>query len=45
MTYNKEENVMKIQEDMSFVETSFVDRGLMRVIPYSIHFDRYFKEE
>lgn len=36
---------MKIQEDMSFVETSFVDRGLMRVIPYSIHFDRYFKEE
>lgn len=36
---------MKIQEDMSFVETSFVDRGLMRVIPHSICFDRYFTEE
>ena len=36
---------MKIQDSMRCVNTALVERGLMRVIPHSICFDRYFTEE
>lgn len=36
---------MKIKEDMSHVNQSLIDRGLMKIVPYSIRLDRYFTEE
>ena len=36
---------MELHDDMSYINRNFVDKGLMRVVPYQIRLNRYFTEE